>query len=399
MNISYRDFCITQPSYPDVSESDIFYVKLANDIIENVKNTSLFSRMPEALTKKIVLTLTDYLQDVVSDGGLWRSFVIANRELYGYSVPFHEISDEYIDFELNKEDVFFLVWYVIAMLWEENRLIHPLDTKLIEFSEKCFEILELQYEEAPVPEHFNIARGLDFKDPEDRQKIFNLGNWLFLHSYLLTPAFSVTMRGLASDLNFDDPDFGTKLNKRLEESMMNDTTGPLALYTPEWVYLMLEGKLPPVSENKEVKNHKYYDAFVKYTGGKEIMFFDSYEKLNNFFINALGWEQNQEHLSQVKGKNDYILMVFREKGMLMAVNIARIIKAPDNPLYEKEYAKKHAFSLLTERGICPGDLLRVILKNNWLPDAHYPESEDYDFVNKYADFIARSFLQIYYRGD
>lgn len=399
MEITFKDFIITQPTFPKVSETDPYFVDVANRLLRNIENTSLFKEMPGALAKKIALTLTDYLQDIVADAGVWRSFIVANRELYGFTLPFYEVSDSYIDFELNKEDVRFLVWYVIAMLWEEKRLLFPLDMDLLELADKCHEILDICYEDAPVPDHFNISRGLEFKEPEDRPQIYSLGNWLFLHSYLMTPAFALSMREMASEIGPEDPDFGAKLNKRLEEAMMNDTTGPLALFTPEWVYLILEGKLPPQPKTPADLPHKFYSAFVNYTGGKEIMYFDSYEKLNNFFIDALGWEKNEEHLSHVKGQHDYVLMVFREKGMLMAVNIARCIKDPDNPLYEEGYARQNAFSLLTDRGRCPGDLLKVIMTNNWLPDAHFPGSTDYDFVRRYGDFIARSFLQIYYRGD
>ena len=85
--------------------------------------------------------------------------------------------------------------------------------------------------------------------------------------------------------------------------------------------------------------------------------------------------------------------------MLMARGIAKCIEDPANPLYDEEYAKAHAFDLLTIRGLCPGDLLRYIFDNDWLPDAKFPSSEDYALVKANKDFIARCYLQIYYRGD
>lgn len=397
--ITLKDYLISQPSFPQVSESDPFYLELANALYDGMASHAYAKGMPQALIKKIALTLTDYMQDISADAGIWRSFIVANRKLYGFTVPFYEISKDYIDFELNREDVRFLVWYVISMLWDEKRLLNPRDPNLIEFSDFCFSVLDSKYEEAPIVHNFNIAAGLDFKDPEDKDKIFSLGNWLFLHSYLMTPAFALTLKELGSEIPYDDPDFGAKLNARLEDAMINDTTGPLALFIPEWVYLIIKGNLPDEMPHPGSEPHKFYKAFVDYTGGKEIMFFDSYEKLNAFFIEALGWNKDEEHLPQVKGQHDFILMVTPEKGMLMAVNVARCIKAPDNQLYDSAFAEKNAFSLLTERGRCPGDLLVKVLENGWLPDAHFPGSDDYGFVGKYADFIARLYLQIYYRGD
>ena len=121
--------------------------------------------------------------------------------------------------------------------------------------------------------------------------------------------------------------------------------------------------------------------------------------MNRFFIEALGWAPGQEHLVQMKGERDFILMVDREKGMLLARNIARCVAAPENPMYDKKYASAHAMELLTERGCCPADLLHFIFKNDWLPDAVFPGTDDHELVKKNRDFIARCYLQQYYRGD
>lgn len=129
------------------------------------------------------------------------------------------------------------------------------------------------------------------------------------------------------------------------------------------------------------------------------MYFGSYEEMNAFFVSALGWADNEEHLPQMKNCRDFILMVNREKGMLVAHDIARCIAAPDNPLYDRDYARTHAIELLTERGCCPGDLLSYVCSNGWLPDAVFPGSDDTELVASNWDFIARCYLQQYYRGD
>jgi hypothetical protein len=398
--ITIKEFLLRQPTFPETTETDSFYLELANRLLRDMSSHSFATEMPEGLLKRVALTLTDYMQDIVSDAGLWRSFVDANRELYGWSVPFHEVPENYIDYELNREDVRFLVWYTVAMLWEEQRFIFPHDAGLLDFADGCFAILEEVYDDAPVPEEFNISRGLEFNDPDDHKAIYRLGNWLFLHSYLLTPAYSMSMREMMEGVDMNDPDAPAKMNERLDQAMMEDTTGPLALFTPEWVYLMVEGKLPSEKAPAgEPAVHPYYDKFTRFTGGEEIRFFDSYEAMNRFFIEALGWEQGEEHLAQAKGAHDYILFVTRNKGMLMARDIARCVKAPGNPLYDAGYAADHAFELLSERGCCPGDLLRYIFAHDWLPDAVFPGTTDRLLVHMNRDFIARCYLQIYYRGD
>lgn len=396
--ISIKDFLLRQPSYPERSETDGFYLDFANRLQSEMSGHAFSAKMPEGLSARIALSLTDYLQDIASDAGLWRSFIDANRELYGYSVPFHPIPEEYIDYELNREDVRFLVWYIVAMLWEENRFIYPHDPLLIEYADKCFDILDAVYEDAPVPEHFNISLGLEFGDPEDHTAIYRLGNWLFMHSYLLTPAFSVSLRDIMMGVDPNDPDAQKIVNDKVDEAMLNDVTGPLALFMPEWVYLMLERKLPQEPKSKNTpKIHPYYEKFTAFTGGETIRFFKTYEEMNRFFIDALGWKSGDEHLAQAKGAHDYVLMVSKYKGMLMARDVARCIAAPQNPLYDHEYACKNAFKLIAERGVCPGDLLRRCFKENWLPDAAFPGTDDTDLVAQNCDFLARCYLQIYYR--
>lgn len=399
--INEREFMLLQPDFPNTSETDSFYLDAANRLLVSISESRIMPDLPEGVCRKMALNLIGYLQDIVSDSGLWRSFITANRELYGFTVPFHEDTDDYVDFELNRSDVRFLVWYFTAMLCEEKRDIYPLDNQLMALADICYDFLESVYDEAPLPENYNIARGLEFNDPDDQKEIYHLGSWLFLHSYLITPAFSMSLREILMSVDQKDKDADILLNKKIEDAVLQQPTGPLALYTPEWVYLMLEGKLPPKPEeaHSEEKMHPYYEAFVNATGGEEIKFFGSYEEMNGFFIDSLGWEKDTEHLAMAKGAADYILLVNKEKGLLMARGIAKCIKAPQNPYYDEEYARGNAIYLLLVRGMCPGDLLHFIYKNGWLPDAVFPGTDDSELVERYHDFIARCMLQLYYRGD
>lgn len=402
--VSVKEFLLRQPNFPDPVETDPFYHGLAEKLLNVIEYDAFGKKLNVSVSIRLALTLADYMQDIVADAGLWRSFVDANRLLYGWSVPFHELPENYVDYELNREDVRFLVWYVIAMLDNEFYLIYPHDKLLISLADSLFALLESEYDEAPVNENLHIARGLEFNDPNDHKAIYALGSWLFYNSYLLTPAFALTLQEIKNSVSLDDKDYSKIINERLEEAMLENTTGPLALFISEWVYLMLEHKLPVLPKEEEKQIHKYYEAFTNYTGGETIRYFEDYDSMNKFFIDALGWEKGKEHLAQAKGAHDYVLMVTPYKGMLMARDVARCIKDPANILYDAEYASSHAFNLLVVRGLCPGDLLKTILKNGWLPDAVFPHAgvnlvENQDLVKRNADFIARCYLQIYYRGD
>ena len=92
-------------------------------------------------------------------------------------------------------------------------------------------------------------------------------------------------------------------------------------------------------------------------------------------------------------------MVNPEKGILLAKDICAYIADKNNPLYNREEAKKHAFRLLTEETLCPPDLLTYCITNKLLPDAMLPGGEEQALVSQNADFIARHSLLSFYRGD
>lgn len=398
--ITKEQFLLRQPSFPETVSSDPFYYQTACDLLKAA--TDARAPFSEALLGRAALCLTGYYQDIVSDAGLWRGFINECRRLYGFTVPFFETGEDYVDYELNRADVSFLTWYALAMNDDSLRALSPLSEEVERLSALWYGILEERYDEAPMPEDYNMAHELEFHDPEDQQQIFRLGHWLFLHSYLLTPAYSMTLASILAEPEMQGKaNDHTKLAARLEQSMTQDPTGPLALYLPEWLYLTIADRMPkkPKEDKASDSPHKYYTLFTKATGGRDIAYFRTYDELNAFFIDALGWEKGERHLDQLAGSSDFVLMVNREKGLLLARNVARCIADPANSLYDSRYAADHAFELLTVRGLCPGDLLRRILAEGWLPDATFPGTQTQALVKRNADFIARCYLQLYYRGD
>lgn len=399
--ISKEQFLLRQPAMPEETSTDKFYFNLCNRLVEIAKEKGLFPSYPEKVMERAALSLIGFYQDVISDAGVWRSFIKECRRLYGYTVPFYsKEGEEYIDYEMNKIDVQFMVWYSLSMNYETRRVCYPLNEEILKGAEVWYDELEKVYEEAPIPEKYRFSAELEIHSEEDRPEIMRLANWLFFHCYLMTPAFALTLGEISSEYDIQNEDGLLELQKRLDMSIWQDPTGPLALYTGEWLYLIVEGKTAPEPpQNEQTGEHKYYTAFTGFTGGKTMQFFATYEEMNRFFIDALGWAEGEQHLEQVKNDRDFVLMVDPQKGMLLARNIAKCIASPDNPLYDKEYARDHAIELLTVRGCCPGDLLRYICEKGWLPDAVFPETTDFDLVKKNWDFISRCYLQQYYRGD
>lgn len=398
--ITMQQFLLRQPAAPEETSTDKYYFSLANRLVETAAREGLFPSYPVKVVERTAMAVIGYYQDVICDAGVWRSFITECRRLYGHTVPFYDDgADDYMDYELNRIDVRFMVWYGLSMNFEDRRVWNPFDREILHGADVWWKILDDAYDESPMPEDFRMTHELEMHAKEDSDAIYKLGNWLFMHCYLMTPAYVLTLSEIASRVDLSKEEGMREFQELMERSMGADPTGPLALYLREWLYLIIEGKLPREKNKEPEVEHKYYTAFTKATGGEIVKFFSSYEELNSFFISALGWKEGEEHLPQMKGHHDFILMVNKTKGMLLARDIARCISHPQNPMYDKEYARLHAMELLSERGCCPGDLLKYVCKNGWLPDAVFPGTDDHDTVARNWDFIARCYLQQYYRGD
>lgn len=398
--ISFKEFLFYQPSYPSEQETDRFYYRLCCELYELAESSRLLREADPHTVKKLCICLIGYYQDVICDSGLWHGFIEENRRLYGRPLPFYPCGEDYMECELNLADVRFMTWYAVALTDPSLRLLYPLDERLMELSRILHDRLEAAYEEAPMPVGYNFGRELELHDPADRETLFDLGQWLFMRCYLSSPAFTVTAAGILNSIDPRSKDRDGEIRLRFEEAMREEPTGPLALYVSEWVALYVQGRLPRTRAPKPKEEpHPYYLRFRQATGGRDIAYFASYRELNAFLIDALGWDKEEEHLPAFKEHTDFVAMVNREKGLLLSADCGKCIADPRNQLYDKDFARENAFRLLWMRGLCPPDLRALVVKNGWLPDAAFPGTDDTALVADNADFIARVYLQLYYRGD
>lgn len=394
----FETFLAAQPRYPEESATDSYYFNLACKLVKIAEEEGMMKTFHTAVVERAALCVIGYYQDAIADAGLWHGFTDECRRLYGSPVPFYEVSDDYIDYELNPEDVGFMTWYAFAM-YSDDRRLYPFDARIVRLASAWYDELEAVYEEAPVPDGYHLAHELEVHAEEDRDMILKLGQWLFLHSWLLTPAFALTSAGIINGMH-EEGESRESIANALQNAVKTEPTGPLAFFLSEWVNLTVNHKLPSRKERKEEReSHPAYKAMIEESGGMPIKFFEGYESLNRYLIDVMGWKEGEEHLSQLKGHRDFILMSNPEKGLLVAVDIARCVAAPHNKMYDRQYASHNAIDLLTERGICPHDLLAFIYANEWLPDARFPGSDDARLVSRWHDFIERCYLQLYYRGD
>lgn len=415
-NINIRQFLATQPNGEVEQTSDKVYLAIANRLYHHWDKCGLLQEVPDDLKKVVCLGLIGYYQDIVSDAGLWRSFIDRCKDLYGNYVPFHKDSEDYILYELNRSDVEFVTWYYLAFNSMQFRYCSPMEPQLLKLAGEMYAILEDEYDEVPSPANYTKLMECELHNPEDTECLYDLGQWLFWRNWLLVPPFQLSYSQIYSqmvEIQHNSPSTEVaraRIEEIRQEVMTSMPTGPLALYLREWLSLLLERRMPAKTKSKDAEalaEHPYYTAFMKANDGLPLRFIHTYEELNAFFIEGMGWAAGEEHLPQFKGHSDFVLMATYDKGLMVAKDIARCIKHSDNPLYDADHAAKFSFTLLSQRAVCPADMLKYVCEHGWLPDARFPEmplmqqSEpgDAQLVADNWDFIARVYLQEFYRAD
>lgn len=407
-DITLKQFLFTQPGGEVSVPTDKDYLRIANRLLRTWHNKALMQDAPDDLKKVVCIGLTGYYQDIISDAGVYRSFTDECMRLYGRRVPFHDNTDDYIDYELNLADVEFVLWYQLAFNSMSHRFMSPRDPKLLKLAAALYRVLEDEYDDIPAPHDYTALFQADLLDPADAETLHDLSQWLFWKNWLLLPTFQLTFAQIYSGWTeiqhtAASPEAAARqIEEEKQTAMAQLPTGPLALYLREWLPLILTGRITAPRKRKEESTpeaHPWYTAFLKATEGRDLAFFKTYEELNAFFIDGLGWEKGEEHLPQFKGRSFFALMVTPRHGLMVAKDIARCVKHPLNPYYDPEHAAGFAFNLISQRGVCPGDMLRRFLAEGAIPDARFPETDDTSLVSDNADFLARAYLQEFYRGD
>lgn len=371
--------------YTSVQPSDVYFVQLANVLYAACN----ISDLPDFFRRKLALYVAAYLEDVISGLGLWHSFIAEHEKLYGKKLPFYTLSSDYLENEINEEDIRFLIWNTWQKAFLVHDYIHPMDSRIVEQARCFYEILTKAYEEAPANDWLEHCMD-GFNNEKDKERKLN---WLFGHSYLTEPSMLPYIEKVTPSDRFIIP------------------VGPLALFLREILESLTDSvawrevtglypKEPELSNVLLQKNAEMYRLFVAGTGGKEKVYLSGYDELHRFLIEVLQWPDDENHtLPQMKSYRNFVLMIDSRKGILLAKDVCEYIADPDNPIYDSRKAEKEAFRLLTEETLCPPDLLTYCIKNCYLPDASFPDGTGKELVQTNADFIARHALLYYYRGD
>lgn len=149
------------------SVSDSYYVKLSSRIY---KELLAFSPDTAVWTKECVreisIVSSSYLEDVVSNLGIFKSFRDKHEELYGSKLPFFKTGKDYFEDAVNYVDVLFLVWYISSLHIFTDGFLFPFGGTVIDLADIIYDILEDEYDDAPINKTYSeIFEALETDDP------------------------------------------------------------------------------------------------------------------------------------------------------------------------------------------------------------------------------------------
>lgn len=248
MEISVKDFMERQPNHPRVAVTDQFYLWTALRLAKVWDESPWLRGLDDGVRRDTVLAVTGYYQDIVADGGVWRSFSRVHDSRFGTPVPHYGRREDYIDYELNLDDVRYVMWWTIAGEGG-TAVLDPHDGELEALAMTFHMLLDKEYEAAPVPQQWRIADEVELDSPADAQRIYDYAYWLYWRSFLLRPSSQAVMeRALpeAHDIiaRAGGSDARPQLQDLNDRLMAAEPAGPVPLTIAQWLKLIVDDEMP-----------------------------------------------------------------------------------------------------------------------------------------------------------
>lgn len=227
---------------PLLCPTDVFYVKYARKLRDRIKKADFERKLALEDMTEIALTLTYYLEDVVSGLGVWRSFIMEHKRMYGRYLPFYDTDEEhyYVD-EINEADVRFLIWMIFQKR-NSGMIVNPENSYMQKLAQEVFGVLDEDFEQVPVNNDLLEA----MKNPVLYQDFYNLKTLMiqvccmsYLFYYFTAQHRDRVVQQVNRIVGEGQP---LSVIEYMAESFLgvHEKTGPLALKPQFWIGRMLE---------------------------------------------------------------------------------------------------------------------------------------------------------------
>lgn len=234
--ITAKDIADRHPLHLRAS-SDNDYALVGNKILKRVQQYQFMDLNLEEV-REIVLRLTLYFEDVVSDLGIWRSFTSWCLEHYGKYLPFYEIDDsEYHQDEPHLEDCMLITWYAFSDIMP-NGVHYPFNKLITTLSTEAFTVMDEEFENVAINgELKTFFEKADFTTDFYNQR--KMLEWLFLECYL-THTFDNNHILEQYEADFPNWSQSQRAYAAICRVVYNQKIGPLALHTKDYLSMILD---------------------------------------------------------------------------------------------------------------------------------------------------------------
>ena len=242
--ISLEDWLEFHPYDKEVS-SDHYYIALCNDIQHEI----LFIDEEDSLVggdyKFLSCILACYLEDIVSQTGIWKSFTNEHFRLYGKFLPFYDMC-KYDPGNLNLADIQFLIWHFFSHLPIKSHLVDPYSIENADIAKFVFSVLNEAVCQAPINE--DLMSALTLKKDANISDLADFFDFLFFKCFLQKNYSSTLLDGEIIDLKnkkAGSDNFKIMLENRRTQIAFNKVS-PLLAQRSSMILANLAGKMHPL---------------------------------------------------------------------------------------------------------------------------------------------------------
>ncbi len=161
--------------------SDPHYAGLATQLHAMISKVPLPPGMPDSLYVQIAVAAAMYLEDIVSEIGVWSAMRRLCERRYGFLLPFYDCKhDGYMLDNTNAEDLMFIVWDAFCKAGASRNMVYsPAAPGIGVIANGLFEALNLVFED--VPENTRLSRWVwDNLRSNDYIKARDVAQWLVI---------------------------------------------------------------------------------------------------------------------------------------------------------------------------------------------------------------------------
>ncbi len=176
--ITADEWALTHP-LRQMAASDKFYAALATKLQKEFVRIPIGAQVRDEAIPLVAMMMAAYLEDIVSETGIWQATRNLYKARFGATLPFYDIDpDNYFEDDINMEDLKLLCWIAFNRAGASCDMSYsPISPGWEMLAEVGFEILVDNFEKAPVCSR--AARTLlSILQSGDYYKLRSLGLWL-----------------------------------------------------------------------------------------------------------------------------------------------------------------------------------------------------------------------------